>query len=335
MFWSEVSRHNTRLQWTTSARAPLKRRSIPESVRTIISAEGMKHALSTQTVGGVMLTPKGKLVRTVNVNVATIRELRGADEKQSKALQEYILALSLVSAIAEPDLNLREGCNLRFKGTPTMKLVYRKEGRRGIHPLTWHRLSSWPKMPRRDSLKLPESISIRKTTETQCLRLQSPKPSLARHRKSGRRSRNWVRSLFATLKRFDEQGKDPFKLVNEKLKAAKKALGKRPDKNKPTVKNVEVLGELCDALYAMSENASLPDAARSFAVVLHKLSQDHDDSRAALNEIETRIRNFKKEQKADSIVKRLVRILLQRLASDPPPNHCPLAGRPLSRSHGS
>ena len=85
----------------------------------------MKHALSTQTASGVMLTLKSKLVRTVNVNLAAIRELRGATDPQTKALQNYILGLALVAATLEPDLNLREGCNLRFKGDQSLKFVYR------------------------------------------------------------------------------------------------------------------------------------------------------------------------------------------------------------------
>lgn len=265
-----------------------------------LSAEGMKHALSTQTVGGVMLTPKGKLVRTVNVNVAAIRELRGADEKQSKALQEYILALSLVSAIAEPDLNLREGCNLRFKGTPTMKLVYRSKDD-GAFTLNLAQIEQLAEDASKRFFKVAGIDFDQKNHRDAVFETAVAETFLSKTSEERKKISQLGPITAATLKRFDEQGKDPFKLVNEKLKAAKKALGKRPDKNKPTVKNVEVLGELCDALYAMSENASLPDAARSFAVVLHKLSQDHDDSRAALNEIETRIRNFKKEQKADSI----------------------------------
>src|SRR5207245_1604681 len=58
-----------------------------EGGKNNLSAEGMKHALSTQTVGGVMLTPGSKLVRTVNVNLAAIRELRGASDEQTEVLQ--------------------------------------------------------------------------------------------------------------------------------------------------------------------------------------------------------------------------------------------------------
>jgi len=109
-----------------------------------LSAEGMKHALASQTLGGVRLSDPKKLVRTIKINLAALRGIRAkvdvavtkpgdtsteeertaysqavtAAEAQSKArteaLQRYILGLALVAATSDPDLNLREGCNLRI-----------------------------------------------------------------------------------------------------------------------------------------------------------------------------------------------------------------------------
>lgn len=111
-----------------------------------LSQEGMVHALSTQSVGGVMLTDTSKLIRTVNVNIGAIRALRGIvpPEQAIKSnngestqfdesidctteLQYYILGLALVAALHEPDLNLREGCHLKYKDDekPPIKLIYR------------------------------------------------------------------------------------------------------------------------------------------------------------------------------------------------------------------
>ncbi|MBW3595646.1 MAG: type I-U CRISPR-associated protein Cas7 [Planctomycetes bacterium] len=129
----------------------------PTGEESNLSQEGMVHALSTQTAGGVKLTDKSQLVRTVNVNVEAIRQLAAdaaplpipqdaTDEqrreiedrnkqqtaaKRTAALQKYILGLALVAAIEEPELNLREGCHLRFKdgeaNQPTYKLIYRSK----------------------------------------------------------------------------------------------------------------------------------------------------------------------------------------------------------------
>jgi CRISPR-associated protein Csb1 len=107
-----------------------------------LSQEGMVHALSTQAVGGVMLTSESLLVRTVNVNIAAVRTLRGSvpvtqsddpgggAEKPAdctKELRNYVLGLALVAAFNEPDLSLREGCNLKHKNGQSVsaKVVYR------------------------------------------------------------------------------------------------------------------------------------------------------------------------------------------------------------------
>jgi len=92
-----------------------------------LSSEGMKHALAVQKVGGVMLTAKSELTRTVNVNLAALRALGAQDAPRKRALHLYILGLALLAATRDADLNLREGCNLRFKEkVDTPKLIPRR-----------------------------------------------------------------------------------------------------------------------------------------------------------------------------------------------------------------
>ena len=120
-----------------------------------LSSEGMKHALASQTLGGVRLTDPKLLVRTIKINLTAIRALNAvadpldppkplphnANDEQRKlfekelvefeqrkhaasessnvrtgALRKYVLGLALTVAKATPDLNLREGCNLRITG---------------------------------------------------------------------------------------------------------------------------------------------------------------------------------------------------------------------------
>lgn len=264
-----------------------------------LSVEGMKHALSIQTVGGVMLTAKSKLVRTVNLNLATVRELRGATSDESKALQEYILALSLVAAASEPDLNLREGCNLRFKGASTVNLVYRSKD---DEPLSLD-LKQIEQFAEDAAKRFFEAAGIKfheKDYKDAVFETGVAENYLGRTPEERKKISQLGPITAATVKRFDEQGKDPFKLVSEASKAAKKALGKKPGKKqRPT--NVDALKEVCDALKAVSENTTLPDTAQSLASNLLELSQNHEDSHAVLEEIDTRIKEFKKAQKADSI----------------------------------
>lgn len=136
-----------------------------------MSSEGMLHALASQTLGGVRLTDPKLLVRTIKINLVALRQLKAmidpdmpppsalpndATEEQQKthekqieefdaakmkatndsavrtdALRKYILGLALVAATSDPDLNLREGCNLRITGDDHWFLVkHRKEDER-------------------------------------------------------------------------------------------------------------------------------------------------------------------------------------------------------------
>lgn len=261
-----------------------------------LSAEGMKHALSTQAVGGVMLTTGSKLVRTVNVNLAVVRELRGATDDQTKALQEYILALALVSATSEPYLNLREGCNLRFKGTPSMKLVYRSNDDQPV-TLDVKQIEDFAESAAKAFFKVAGIEFDQKDYRDAVFETSVAEDFLRRTAEERKKISQLGPITAATLKRFNEQGKEPFKLVNDALKAASKALGKKPGKNKPPIKRTEALSEVCGALKVMLENTALPDAVRSLASELLNLSQNHEDSHATLKEIDSKIKEFKKTQK--------------------------------------
>jgi CRISPR-associated protein Csb1 len=120
-----------------------------------LSSEGMKYALASQTLGGVRLTDPKKLVRTIKINLVALRQLRanvtvpkpddkatdqqkeaykkaidkaiGQSAARTTAMREYILALALVAATSDPDLNLREGCNLRIVGDRFSLVCHRKE----------------------------------------------------------------------------------------------------------------------------------------------------------------------------------------------------------------
>lgn len=118
-----------------------------------LSSEGMKHALASQTLGGVRLTDPKLLIRTIKINLVTLRQLkaiieppepkenatdehkrqikREADEQsraRTDALRRYVLGLALVAATSDPDLNLREGCNLRITGDDHWDLVKHRRG---------------------------------------------------------------------------------------------------------------------------------------------------------------------------------------------------------------
>jgi CRISPR-associated protein Csb1 len=77
-----------------------------------------------RVLGGVLA--KGRIEREVTVNLVALRGLRGNDPKETALIQKYLLALSLLVAIADIDLFLREGCHLRYAGEDVWHAVPRR-----------------------------------------------------------------------------------------------------------------------------------------------------------------------------------------------------------------
>jgi CRISPR-associated protein Csb1 len=139
-----------------SAGAVKEELDVGEGDSNPLSSEGMKHAIASQTLGGVRLTDPSKLIRTIKINLVALRQLRAIvtspkpDDKaadgeknaheavceeelqeksaeRTQALKEYILALAMVVATSDPELNLREGCNLRIANDQFFLVRHRKD----------------------------------------------------------------------------------------------------------------------------------------------------------------------------------------------------------------
>jgi CRISPR-associated protein Csb1 len=65
-----------------------------------------------RVLGGVLV--KGRIERSVTVNLVALRGLRGSTDDETAAIRKYLLGLSLVAATADVELFLREGCLLRY-----------------------------------------------------------------------------------------------------------------------------------------------------------------------------------------------------------------------------
>lgn len=289
-----------------------------EDDKNNLSQEGMKHALSTQTVGGVVLTKTSRLVRTVNVNLAAIRQLRAlgerptpggsaTDEEKTKAfeestrirtrlLREYILALTLLAAFSPPDLNLREGCNLQTKGDAKTTLVQNRRKDAGI--ISASNIECFAEYAAKQFFTATETDFHKKDLtgifESNVAERFLSMPTAERDK---------VRALGPitdeTLRWYADQQKDPFKLVVNEIKAVKKSIGKRPGRKQPPVKNVDALKKIADALKALSEDTNADDDARELAKTLEMQARDHEDSHTALDDINSKIKEFKKPKKAN------------------------------------
>lgn len=276
-----------------------------------LSQEGMLHALSTQTVGGVMLTERSRLVRTVTVNLEAIRALRGSVTPSvtsgetanpvdgTEALRRYILGLALVAAFDEPDLNLREGCHLKYadkEAVSSGKLIYRAKKSEDC-PFTVDHVLEFAKEAKSAFFKLSGieegSIDRRHVTFEKGVAerfLAYPKIQREKIRKLGPITKG-------TLDRFDAQGKDPFKAVTEELKKVKENLGKKPRKNEAPLVKREAFETLAGLLDALAAEETLPAGASELPGRLAGLAREHDNSHEVLNTIEREIKEYKKSLK--------------------------------------
>lgn len=82
------------------------------------SKEGFANALASKAPGGVQLMANGSIRRDVTVALSALRRLVALEAngsiatERTKALQRYILGLSLVALTSPLDPFLRQGCNL-------------------------------------------------------------------------------------------------------------------------------------------------------------------------------------------------------------------------------
>lgn len=257
-----------------------------------LSSEGMKHALAIQKAGGVMLTlPASKLTRTVNLNLVALRALRAGDAPHTDALQHYILGLALLAATLDPDLNLREGCNLRFVDAADTPMLVPRRGR--PRPLALDR-TAVATFARESAEKFFEiaGISFNQKDHLDAV-FESGVAEQFLEMKT--EDRDKVRSLGpiteATLKRFRDLNRDPFKSVTDALKKAKPKKGERP------TQDAEALRPVFDALRQMSSDTSIPDDAKAVAIELAGLAEGQLDPITTLKQIETKLKAFQKSSK--------------------------------------
>jgi CRISPR-associated protein Csb1 len=263
-----------------------------------LSSEGMKHALAVQKAGGVMLTPDSELTRTVNLNLAAIRALKATDEPRTRALQAYILGLALVAATIDQDLNLREGCNLRFKDEEDAPKLVPRRGKVKPVALDHTEIVTFATASAREFFSVAGIPFEDKDHTDAIFETGVAEEFLGLEKKE---DRDKVRALgpitAATLKRFRDQSSDPFKPVADLLAKAKKTRPKSK-KGQPPVQDQATVEPVLDALRLLSEDPTIPENAKQLASELAVyLAGNQPDSHSALKHVETKLKAFKKSQK--------------------------------------
>lgn len=79
--------------------------------------------LDARVLGGIQV--RDRIERDVTVNLVALRGIRGSTNETAQ-IRKYLLGLSLVAAIADIDLFLREGCHLRYTGQDLWNTVQRR-----------------------------------------------------------------------------------------------------------------------------------------------------------------------------------------------------------------
>lgn len=90
-----------------------------------LSEKGFNDA-PAQGLGGVVV--RGGIERHVNINLVALRGVVGSNEDETTALRKYLLALSLLTATADIDMFLREGCNLRIADAEDNWMIVPRRG---------------------------------------------------------------------------------------------------------------------------------------------------------------------------------------------------------------
>ncbi len=109
----EAKARKTRLSEKGFADAPATFRKVSQSAAKQMPEfrDGAPNP-ERRVLGGVVT--KDKIERDIAVNLVALRNIQGATEAQTQEIRRYLLALALLTATADIELFLREGCNLRF-----------------------------------------------------------------------------------------------------------------------------------------------------------------------------------------------------------------------------
>ncbi|MCA9185431.1 MAG: type I-U CRISPR-associated RAMP protein Csb1/Cas7u [Pirellulaceae bacterium] len=292
-----------------------------EDEKNNLSQEGMKHALSTQTVGGVVLTADSRLTRTVNVNLAAIRKLRASartapvaedadeddkdaarkeklqlEEEKTRVLREYILGLTLVAAYSTPDLDLREGCNLQVKDQQQVT-VFVQDRREHVHEIRVSAVEAFAEHAAKQFFEVA-NVDFGDKDHHGVFESGVAEKFLSMPTADRDKVRRLGPVTQVTLARFASMGKDPLKAVTDELNAVKKAIGNKPrGKNAQPIVNIAAFQSTAVLLEELAADDTLPDGMSPLVGELADKAKAHDDSHEAHKTIVDKIKEFKKAMK--------------------------------------
>lgn len=260
-----------------------------------LGAEGFKHVPAPRAAGGVKVL--GDIKRVVRINLAALRGLQalgsdGPDATQTLQLQRYVLGLALVAATHRLSLNLREGCLLcGVKGKIASSRLVTLDG--DEKDVDLKESEDFAELAAREffgsGYDTKDIADGRFESGVANRFLALPSEDRKKLTRSGPVTED-------ALRRFEETGRDPFKLLSEEIRTIKKNLPKSSKKAPPLV-DPKVFTEVNERLsFLIAETAD--ENVRSEAEELQKLIAGDSDTRKTVEALGSRIKEFNKRRKA-------------------------------------
>jgi hypothetical protein len=265
-----------------------------------LAAEGMKHVPAPRAAGGVRVL--GDIRRVVRINLVALRNLRAfaggkIDEKKTVELRQYLLGLALVAATHPLQLDLREGCLLceteDVQKEASRKLVF-ADGKEPPFPVDAVRATTYAEQAAQNFFG--DEYDRKDFADAKFERGVANKFLAMKSEDRDKISRSGPISEDA-IRKFEEQGQNPLKLVAEALKEAKKALPKAAGKSAAPLVSPDGFKLVSEKLDALAQDDQITGAVKDLVGKLQKLIADDKDTHRTVKELEKQIKEFAKQQK--------------------------------------
>ena len=174
--------------------------------------------------------------------------MKASDDLHRRALERYILSLALLAAISEPDLKLREGCNLRIKDSEDEVVAVPRRGDDEPIKLDTSAINNFATDSERTFFELAKAdfkpTESEKEFQKDCVAVfeSGVAEKFLKMSKDERAAISQLGPITeTTFKVFEAKKSNPFSTVLVHLKEMldKKSLGSKPKKNDLKVTNVK------------------------------------------------------------------------------------------------
>lgn len=272
-----------------------------EGDKNAVGVEGMKHVPAPRTAGGVIV--HGDIKRVVRINLVALRGLRAhnddgtLDGEKTRGLQTYVLSLALVAATHPLPMNLREGCLLcgidDEEHKETSKAV-QVDGKEVDIDLNAQDIESFAIKAAREFFgewfedKDKHDAIFESGVAYKFLGMSTDdRKKIAR---GGPVTADAIR-------KFEEKGKDPRKLVSDSIKEANKPLPTKAKKNAAPVVSPDSLSPVLAKLDGLRLDEQIDQSVKDFAEELRQYIAADEDPYATFKGLEEKIKAFNKQRK--------------------------------------